>query len=125
MRARLFSSCLRRSGAVTLRAASVRESTKPETRRPFLIWKRASPWRNSWPNVGLFSDPPVISPSMMICRIMAGDCGAGIARSERDLIGGHRPAAGRHDLAIALDRLLQRGDGGLAQQRDVDAVSGA
>jgi hypothetical protein len=54
-----------------------------------------------------------------------GDLGSSFALPERDLIARHRPAAGRDDLTITLDRLLKRGNGGLAHERHVDAVAGA
>ncbi len=54
-----------------------------------------------------------------------GDLGARVARAQRHLLRHERPAAGRRDLTIALNGELERGDGGVAHERDVEAVVGA
>ena len=61
----------------------------------------------------------------MRCCSDRGDLAAGVALTQRHLLGGDGPAAGGHDLAIALDGLLEPGDRGLAHERHVDAVGGA
>ena len=96
----------------------VRWSTKPLTRRPLLIWKRARPSRNSWSKVAPLRTRRQISfdDEMLPDR---GDLGAGVATPERHLLAGGGPAAGGNDLPITLDSLLERGDLACAHERHV------
>jgi hypothetical protein len=54
-----------------------------------------------------------------------GDLGAGIAGTKGHLAVDGRPTAVGGDLPVALDRLLQAGNGGFAHERHVHAVTGA
>ena len=125
MRARLLSNCRKRSGALTLSAASVREVDEAadakavpdleagEPLEEFLIEGRVAP--GAALNVAL--DDEVLPDG--------GDVRAGVARPDRHLVGRDRPAALRHDLAVMCDRLLERCDLRRAHERRVDAVGRA
>jgi hypothetical protein len=53
------------------------------------------------------------------------DFGTRVAGTERHLLRHGIPAAGRHDVPVALNGKLDRGDRGLAHERAVEAVVGA
>ncbi len=103
----------------------MRELTKPLTRCPLRIWKRASASRNSLSKLGLrpeFARKIALDHQMLPDR---GNLWGGIARPQRHLVSDRRPAPGLDNGLVFVDRLLQSGNARLAHKRDRHLIVGA